>query len=171
MKSALPLFFSALVVLLVPGCGKKNTHDSHDHGSHGAGAHAEHKHGHQHTAPHGGTAVVLGDEAFHLEFVLDQESGSMTAYVLDAHMEKFVRCGATEFVVEAQVNGKAEPLTFKPVANLATDETVGDTSQFIANAPWLKTTQSFDAKLVDLTIRGTRFEKVAFNFPKGNESH
>ncbi len=31
--------------------------------------HAGHKH--EHHAPHGGTAVVLGDEQYHLEFVRD----------------------------------------------------------------------------------------------------
>ena len=126
MKNRSSVFCVAVAaVLALAGCGKKSPADGHDHGSHGS-AHPAHAdgagsgHGHRHTPPHGGTGVVLGQEAFHLEFVLDPERGAMTAYVLDAHMENFVRCAETEFSVVAQADGKTETLVFKPVANLAT---------------------------------------------------
>ena len=39
---------------------------------------------HEHHAPHGGTPVVLGDEAYHLELVRDPAKGKLQAFVLDA---------------------------------------------------------------------------------------
>ena len=124
---------------------------------------------HEHKAPHGGTAVVLGQEAYHLELVRDAASGTLSAYVLDGEMENFIRVKAPSFEVVAAVGGEKRPLTFKAVANPATGETVGDTAQFEAQADWLKTTGSFDAVLASLEIRGTTFDAVAFNFPKGND--
>src|SRR5688500_557791 len=34
-------------------------------------------HGHHHTPPHGGTPVILGNEDYHLEFVLDASNGKI----------------------------------------------------------------------------------------------
>jgi hypothetical protein len=124
--------------------------------------------GHHHDPPHGGTGVVLGDEEYHVEFVLDEGAGRLQAYVLSAHMENFVRISADSFVVTAKLPGREETLIFKPVANSATGETVRNTSLFEAQADWLKTNKTFDAVLKELTIRGKRYENVAFNFPKGN---
>lgn len=151
-----------VVLFLVTGCGRKPTHD-HDHESPA--------HQHEHVAPHGGTAVVLGDEAFHLEFVRDAESGSLTAYVLDAHLENFIRLPAPDFAVVATVNGAPYPLTLGAVGSPATGETVGDTAQFTVQADWLKTTAEFDAVIPAITVRGVTFPNVRFNFPRGNETN
>jgi hypothetical protein len=134
-------------------------------------AKSAHSHGHEHKAPHGGTAIVLGNETYHLELVRDAAAGTLTGYVLDGHMEAFIRTKAPTFTVVASVGGEKRPLTFKAVANPATGETAGDTSQFEAQADWLKTTATFEAVLTSLDIRGTKFENVAFHFPNGNEKH
>src|SRR5438067_2177993 len=110
---------------------------------------------HEHHAPHGGTPVVLGDEAYHLELVLDPATGTLQAFVLDGEMENFIRSSAPSFEVVAVVNGVPQTLVFKPIANSATGETSGDTALFEAQADWLKTTKSFDATLKSLNIRGT----------------
>ena len=146
---------AVMISVLVGGCSKAPD-DS---------AAATAGHGHEHKAPHGGTAVVLGDEAYHLEFVHNPESGTLTAYVLDAHMENFVRTNAASFEVIAQVGDEARPLTFRAAANTATGETVGDTAQFDAPADWLKSTPHFEASLKSLTIRGRTFSDVKFTFP------
>lgn len=145
-----------LALVLLSGCRESK------HGSHSG-------HGHQHTPPHGGTAVVLGDEAYHLEFVLDPEAGKLRVYVLDGHMDKFIRLTNESFAVSAKAGDKPEALVFRAVANTATGEKVGDTAQFEAQAGWLKTTKSFDAVLDELTVRGNKFEQVSFSFPKGND--
>src|SRR4051812_4497639 len=124
---------------------------------------------HEHQAPHSGTPVVLGNEAFHLELVRDAASGTLQAYVLDGEMENFIRINAAAVEIVATVNGAPQTLALKPVANLTTGETVTDTSLFEAKADWLKTTAQFDATLKSITIRGTTFSEVKFNFPKGND--
>ncbi len=124
---------------------------------------------HEHHPPHGGTPVVLGDESYHLEFVLDPVEGKLQAFILDGEMENFIRATALRFEVVAIVNGEKRPLVFDAVADSATGEKVGDTALFEASADWLKSTPKFDATLVSLSIRGTSFEAVKFNFPLGND--
>jgi hypothetical protein len=143
------------LLCLLAACAKK---DAHDHTVSGT---------HVHTAPHGGTLIELGEHAFSLELVRDAAEGKLTAYVLDGHAENFVRIKGSSFDVIATVGGETRPLTLKAVANTATGETVGDTSQFETQADWLKTTETFDAVLPQLDIRGSAFTKIALNFPKG----
>jgi hypothetical protein len=126
-------------------------------------------HRHEHKAPHDGTPVVLGNEAYHLELVRDAAAGKLTAYVLDGEMEEFIRVKPATFEVVATVAGAKQTLTFQAVANAATGETIGNSSQFEASAEWLKTTATFDATLTAIEIKGTPFAAVAFNFPKGND--
>ena len=143
------------------GCGKKAPAVEADH--------AYTAHPHEHKAPHGGTPVALGNETYHLELVLDAGAGKLSAYVLDGEMENFVHSAAAAFEVIATVNGGQQILVFKPVANAATGEIVGDTSLFEAQAEWLKSTKEFDAMLTKFEVRGSSFSEVGFNFPKGND--
>ncbi len=124
---------------------------------------------HEHHAPHGGTPVVLGDEVYHLELVLDPVEGKLQAFVLDGEMENFVRSATPAFEVIATVAGEKRILMFTAVADPATGEKVGDTSLFEATADWLKTIKEFDAVLTSIEIRGGAFSGVVFNFPKGND--
>jgi len=124
---------------------------------------------HEHHPPHGGTPVVLGEEVYHLEFVLDAASDKMQVYVLDGEMENFIRSAAPSFEVVASVQGEKRTLLFKAVADAATGEKVGDTALFEAQADWLKTTKEFDGVLTEIAIRGSTFSGVKFNFPHGND--
>jgi hypothetical protein len=126
-------------------------------------------HHHEHKAPHDGTPIVLGDEVYHLELVLDADAGKLSAFVLDGEMENFIRVPTTSFEVVPTAGGPNEPLVFHAMADPATGETVGDTAVFEANAEWLKTAVTFDAMVTRLEVRGTTFTAVAFNFPRGNE--
>jgi hypothetical protein len=112
--------------------------------------------------------VILGNEEYHLEFLLDANSGTMQAYVLDGHMDKFIRLTNESFTVTAKLVGKPETLVFRAVPNTATGEKVGDTSLFEAQAAWLKSATAFAAEIDGLSIQRKRFEKVPFTFPKGN---
>ena len=125
---------------------------------------------HQHHPPHGGTPIVLGDEVFHLEMVRDADTGTLDIYVLDGEMEEFIRCGETSFQVDIPGAGPDHALVFRPVANQATGERAGDSSQFEARADWVRTTPSFDGVLRRITIRQTTFADVKFNYPKGNDN-
>jgi hypothetical protein len=124
---------------------------------------------HEHHAPHNGTPVVLGNEAYHLELVVDATAGKLQAYVLDGEMENFVRCALPALEITGTIAGQTQTLALKAVPNAATGETVGDTSLFEGQADWLKTTAKFDATLKTITVRGTTFSDVKFNFPKGND--
>src|SRR5476649_1310617 len=97
--------------------------------------------------PHGGTVIEFNHGIYRLELVLDADTGKLTAYVLDSEMEEYIRAGAPSFEITAKVGGKDEPLVFQPVANPATGETLTATSQYEAQADWLKTTKQFDAVL------------------------
>jgi hypothetical protein len=124
---------------------------------------------HEHKPPHGGTPVVLGEEEYHVELVLDAPTGKLQAFVMDGELENFVRIPAAAFQVLAKVSGQEETLTFSAVANNATGEKVGDTSLFEARADWLKTAGTFDAVIKEIEVRGKKYEDVSFNFPKGND--
>jgi hypothetical protein len=150
----LSIVFTAALGLLIAGCGKK---DAHDHASPG---------GHVHTAPHGGALVELGEHAYNLEAVRDAAAGKLTIYVLDGHAENFIRVKTPSFEASVTVAGEKRSLTFKAVANSATGETVGDTSQFDATADWLKTTSAFDVVIPSLDIRGTAYSNVALKLTK-----
>jgi hypothetical protein len=134
------------------GCGKR---DSHAHSASG---------GHAHTAPHGGKLVELGEHAYNLELVHDRAAGKLTAYVLDGHAENFIRINAPAFDAIATVSGEKRRLTFQAVANTATGETVGETSQFEAQADWLKTTPTFELVIPQIGIRGRVFANTVVNF-------
>lgn len=146
---------NVLALAVWSGCGEKAAEPAAHH--------------HHHEAPHGGTAVALDHEIANVEFVLDAAAGKLTAYILGAHLDGFVRLPVESFEVAAVVAGQPQPLLFKAVGNTATGEKPGDTSQFEAAADWLKTTPAFDAVLPEITVRGTAFKDVRFNFPKGNE--
>lgn len=129
----------------------------------------EHAH-HHHVAPHGGTLVELGEHQFALEFVRDAEAGTLTLYVLDAHAENFVRLPVKVIEVAFDVKGRAEKLTLAAVANELSGETVGDTSQFTAQADWLKREGEFAGRIVGIEIRGAEFKDVAFTFPVNRDA-
>jgi hypothetical protein len=141
-----------LAVAGLTGCGKSEDH-GHDH---------DHGKMHVHTAPHGGTLIELGEHEANLELVRDASAGRLTGYVLDAHAENFLRIASPGFQLTADVGGKTETLQFKPVANAATGEKVGDTSQFDAQADWLKTVGEFQGTIPELTIRTRTYKDVRF---------
>jgi hypothetical protein len=126
-------------------------------------------HMHKDVPPHGGTPVALGED-YKLELVLDAPAGRLDAFVFDGEFENFVRIATESFEMTARLPGREEVLALKAVPNTATGETVGDTSMFETQADWLKTQPSFDAVLKQVTVRGTTFSNVAFNFPKGSDT-
>ncbi len=156
-------------MLALSGCQPESgghdhaTHHDHEHDH----AHEEASgHGHQHVAPHGGAAVVLGDELYHLEFVANPEAQAFECYVLDGHMEDFVRIAATEFEVVLE---SGETWLFQAQATGATGETVGDTSYFRADVSDAAERKSFAATVKEITVKGSSFTQIPFRFPEGNE--
>lgn len=124
--------------------------------------------GHHHESPHGGTAVELGDHEAHLDVVLDPAAGKLTAYVMDAHAENFVRIPAESFEIMAKLPASETTLVLKAVANPASGEKVGDTSQFEALSEALKGVVGFDAELKQLVVRGRTYSKIPFHVGKAD---
>lgn len=162
------LFLAIFVVLAATGCQPEHDHDHEEHG-HGSHAGEEASGGHAHTPPHGGAPVLLGDHFYHLEFVLDAESGVLDAYCLDGHLEQFIRLPLESIeVTVASIDG-SPTLSLLPVASTATGETVGDTSHFQAQSDALIGLEQFEAVLGKVEIGGQVFDQVAFKYPEGNE--
>lgn len=126
--------------------------------------------GHHHHPPHGGTPVVLGNEDYHIELLLDRSTGKLQAYVFDGELENFMRSSAPSIVITATVGGAPRELVLAAVPNPETGETVGDTSLFEVQADWLKNVAQFDGVLKSITIRDATFTGVKFNFPRGNDT-
>jgi hypothetical protein len=147
------------------GCEKKESHRRERGGAHESDAH------HEHTAPHGGTLVVLGEEFAHVEFVLEKATGKLTGYVLDSEAEKPVRLsqGAIELKIDRLNSGHTVALHLIAVANVLTGETQGDTSHFAGQSDELIGATEFHAAFVAIAVKGQTFVDVDFEFPDGNE--
>jgi type IV pilus biogenesis protein CpaD/CtpE len=157
MRPRLPTFLLALAAAFAGGCAKAPPAPA-------PGETALHRA----EPPHGGTPVVLGQEEYQLELVVDRAAGRLQAYVLDGEMEDFVRSSSPALELTVALPGGPRPLVLAAVANPVTGETIGDTALFEGHADWLRTTPDFEAELAKITIRGTPFTKVRFNFPQGN---
>jgi hypothetical protein len=153
-----------LVLAAAMGGGCSKTEPAHDQK-----AGREHAGQHEHKPPHGGTPVELGEEEYHVEFILDPAGGKLQAFVFDGELENFVRISARSLDLKAQVAGQPEHLVLRAVTNAATGETVGDTALFEAQAEWLRSAKKFDAVLEEITVPTKTYTNISFHFPKGND--
>ena len=153
------------IVITQFSCEKKEEHHHEQGETQETDAH------HEHTAPHGGTLVVFGDEFAHIELVLDQTTGKLTGYVLDGEAEKSVRLSqkTIELKIHREDIESDFSLQLSGVANVLTGETEGDTSQFAAQSDGLKGASEFHAEIVSIAIMGQMFTDIDFEFPEGNE--
>lgn len=151
------IFLSLGLAFGLTACSKHD-HD-HDHGH-------DH-HGHAHTAPHGGSLVEIGEHQFNVELIFDATSGKLTAWLLDAHAEHFVRSAAPGLDLSISTGDELRSLTLLPVPNSATGETVGSTAQFEASADWLKDQPALTGVFVRLDFRGAVFSNVSFQVTAG----
>lgn len=146
-----------LAILLALGCG--NSHDDHDH-SHETSDNAP---------PHGGTPVIVGEDEFHLELVLDTEAATMQAYVLDGHLEGYVQVTETGFEMIAISGDDSNALEFTRAAYPGTTSVPQKSALFEAQADWLKSAKEFEGKISTITLGGKTFTNISFPFPKGTK--
>lgn len=161
MKHSFPGRWLAGVVVagFLAGCGEHG----HDH-SHGKGAGAPGG-THAHDSAHGGVAVELGEHQFQLDVVADPGAGQLKAWVMDGHMENFVRLSLPAIDLEIAGSGATQALRLAAQANAGSGETVGDTSQFQGEATWLKGFTNFSARIARIEIRGQIFTNINFSYP------
>ena len=150
----------AALALILVGCGE---HD-HDHGSSAKG-------GHHHESAHGGVAVELGEHQFHLDFLHDPAAGTLTAWVMDAHAENFVRVSLPGFEIQIVAEAQTNTVALGAVANASTGETVGDTSMFRGSSEILKGLKRFSGRIGSLELRGTRLPAATFDYPAAPHAH
>ena len=125
-------------------------------------------HKHDHKAPRGGALVAFGEEFAHLEIVLDEATGKITAYLLDGEAEKSIQIAQEEIEIEIEKPKKIS-VKLTTVENSLTGEKKGATSEFSAVNEELKGLKDFDAVIKSIKIKGKEFTSEKFNFPKGNE--
>ena len=77
-----------------------------------------------------------------------------------------VRIPAESFEMSAKLPAGGTTLTLKAVANAASGEKVGDTSQFEAQSDALKGVVGFDAGLKQLVVRGKTYSNIPFHVGK-----
>lgn len=124
--------------------------------------------GHEHEAPHGGTLLIIGDEFAHLELVLDESTGRLTAFLLDGEAKNAVRTDMTNIVIMTKVGDQGGPVILQAQANDLTGETVGDSSQFEAQADLLAGVDAFEGIIPSIKVKGQVFENISFQFPQGH---
>lgn len=151
---------------LLNGCGDHQTADSAGH-SHAPGE--AHSHDAEQAPPHGGTPVLVADDEFHLELVLDPVAAKMQAYVLDGHLERYVQVPETNFVIVAKSGGSTEQLTFQRVPEPGSGTVPATSALFEARAEWLRTTREFEGSIPTITLNGKTHLNVSFPFPKGTK--
>lgn len=127
---------------------------------------------HEHHPPHHGSLQVFGEDAAHLELVLDAKTGRLTAYALDGEAEEYIRLAQHAIhisVLETDPAEKPFSLTLRSVANVLTGERVGDSAEFDVVSPRLVGLKSFEGRFGPVTIRGLRFGSNFLKYPQGNE--
>ncbi|HTB23632.1 MAG TPA: hypothetical protein VK914_13125 [bacterium] len=129
---------------------------------------------HEHHPPHHGSLQVFGEDAAHLELVLDAKTGRLTAYALDGEAEEYIRLAQPSIrirVLKSDPAGKPFSLTLRAVANVLTGEKVGDSAEFETVSPHLRGLKSFEGRFGPVSIRGLRFGSNLLDYPLGNEEH
>ena len=111
--------------------------------------------------------MQVGDHGFHLELVSDPIDGKMHAYVLDDHMEKYVKVPLTTFELIAKTGGEEQRLTFTSVTNPPSGSAT-NTSHFSASAASFANLTNFEGVIPKITLDGKTFENVTFSYPKGS---
>ena len=158
-----------------------------------AGGDHEHHHHHHHAekGPHGGALVAIGHDDAHLEIVLDEKTGTITAYVLDGAAEKPIAIKQKNLQLaltlehdhhhDGDKKDDADKKDDGDKKDDVPDETVpvmlaavapaedGTASEFSGQLDALKGADEFEGALTMIKIGDKEFPGVTFKYPQGNE--
>lgn len=81
-------------------------HDDHGHDEHGHEGHDHHGHSHEALGPHEGHLIEIGDEAYHAEWLHDDDSGQITMFILDSEMKEEVPIAAPSVMIRYTIGDK-----------------------------------------------------------------
>ena len=122
--------------------------------------------------PHGGALVKLGDNEAHLEFLLDSDDGWLSMYMWDGEARDPVRSNAEQIGMIVTVHNDELPaeqrtftLSLSPVESLVTGDVVGDSAHFEAQNDRFVDLEALDGVIPHLTVLGSDFQDVAFQYP------
>lgn len=124
-----------------------------------------------HKAPHWGILLNLGDHTTHLELVIDQRAGTMTAYFLDGTCLYPVCVPEKElFITFDEIGPDVSPenfgtMTLRSVPNLDIQEAKGEASIFSGTSEMLQMGDHFSATIKSFTVSGKKYENVGFGSP------
>ncbi len=175
-------------LLLLTGCpgetpqAKKpatvNTHgDDHDHDEHDGHGHHHH---HAEKGPHGGALAAIGEDDAHLEFVLDADTGKLTAYVLDGEAEKPLPIKQSKLQLTYTLTKLRDfdegsddipDDAFLLALDAVSPADDGTAAEFAGQADTLKGCEKFAAVLTTVHVGDKSFQNVEFKYPEGNEEH
>lgn len=149
------------------------------------GEHEHHHHHHAEKGPHGGALVAIGHDDAHLEIVLDEKTGTITAYVLDGAAEKPIAIKQKNLqlalTLEHHHDHDGDKKDDADKKDEVPDETVplmlaavspaedGTASEFSGQLDALKGADEFEAALTMIKIGEKEFPGVTFKYPQGNE--
>lgn len=150
-----------------------------------------HHHHHAEKGPHSGALVAIGEDDAHLEIVLDVETGTLTAYVLDGAAVKAVAIKQKNLQLaitldhdhdhEGEGEKKDDPKKDDDKKDDVADSVVslmlaavspsddGAATEFSGQSDELKGAHEFEAALTSVTIGEKHFQGVTFKYPQGNE--
>ncbi|EMI22228.1 putative secreted protein [Rhodopirellula maiorica SM1] len=114
-------------------------------------------HAHPTEGPHHGGLIELGNEEYHAELIHDDDTGSVTIYVLNAAATEQVPIESTEVTINVKHDGKPEQ--FKLAASPDANDPQGKSSRFVSTDAELGEhldEEGADPKLV-LTINGKSY--------------
>lgn len=155
-------------------------------GAESDGGHEHHHHTHGEKGPHGGALVAIGDDAAHLEVVLDAATGKVTAYVLDGSAQNPISIKVEQLELaftkehghshnDKEKEGQEKPAGTDDLPEtgtlilVAVEPGADGTSVFSGESADLKGADEFDAVLTAINIGDQEYKNVKFNYPEGNE--
>lgn len=112
MRGNCPLAAMLLTVALLPLAGGCRNSGGEGDAKHDSAAGGGHGHSHDDVGPHEGHLIEVGEEEYHVEWVHDDEEGTITFYLLDGNAKEEVPIAARDFVLELvnEEEPSAEPL-------------------------------------------------------------
>ncbi|WP_437193634.1 hypothetical protein [Planctomicrobium sp. SH527] len=148
---------TCLATLLLSGCGTAPDSGKAPSPSSSAGSRDDHDHAHPEEGPHHGHLVELGNEEYHAEVVHEDETGTVTVYLLDGSAKTAVPIDAGDVTINLSHEGKAEQ--FKLPASPDAGDPAGKSSRFVSQEKHLA--QDLDAKgsaaKLVVTINGKQY--------------
>lgn len=86
-------------------------------------------HNHPSEGPHHGALIELGAEEYHAELLHDEDSGTVTIYILDRAAKETISIAAAEITINMKRDGNAEQFTLRALADAG--DPIGQSSRFV----------------------------------------